>query len=155
MPRLTSGNYLFLDDGRIAVIDFGCVKEYTEAEMTPIMGALRANFLGDKDMVREAIIGLGMTPNEELFEKYFYPFTQTFAIPHQVEIFDFKQNPGFVDRYVKALTDVAKAGSVFKDFSSATVHIDRSFHGLYRIFDRLGAEIGFRHPCFPVREVSA
>ena len=37
MPTPHPGNYIFSDDGTVAVIDFGCVKEITEDFYTEVI----------------------------------------------------------------------------------------------------------------------
>jgi predicted unusual protein kinase regulating ubiquinone biosynthesis (AarF/ABC1/UbiB family) len=48
------GNYLFLDDGRLALLDFGCVPRYDEAEWE-LLSEMDAAFYRDHDALRAAL----------------------------------------------------------------------------------------------------
>jgi predicted unusual protein kinase regulating ubiquinone biosynthesis (AarF/ABC1/UbiB family) len=53
------GNYLFQSDGRIVVLDYGCVRVYDRATvdaLTSLAGAVRAN---DDDRIGDALLSLG------------------------------------------------------------------------------------------------
>jgi aarF domain-containing kinase len=48
------GNYLFLDDGRLALLDFGCVPRYDEHEWA-LLSEMDAAFYRDRDALRAAL----------------------------------------------------------------------------------------------------
>jgi predicted unusual protein kinase regulating ubiquinone biosynthesis (AarF/ABC1/UbiB family) len=52
---LHPGNFLFMPDGRLGLIDFGCVRRYTPDEVDYLTEAERAAFIS-RDAVREAVI---------------------------------------------------------------------------------------------------
>jgi predicted unusual protein kinase regulating ubiquinone biosynthesis (AarF/ABC1/UbiB family) len=144
------GNYLFLKDGRVALIDYGCVKFYSKDAMDRISQAIRANVQGDKEAMYQGLGLLGldmkMEASREYFEKYLFPFLQVFRKPHDYQIFDFKEHRSFIRDLISKGAQVFSAGHMLIDFTPETIHIDRTYHGIYRIFDMLGAEVRFRHP---------
>lgn len=52
---LHPGNFLFMPDGRLGLIDFGCVRRYSPEEVNYLTEAERAAFIS-RDAVREAVI---------------------------------------------------------------------------------------------------
>lgn len=152
------GNYLFLADGRVAVIDFGCVKVYSDEEMKRIKRSIHAMIRGDKEEIYEGMCDLGLDPSDETtreaFDRYLYPFTEVLRRPHDYEVFDFKQHPIFVKDYTEALAGAIHAGQNLTHFSTETIHIDRTYHGIFRMFERLGAELRFRHPLYQEEETA-
>ena len=53
------GNYLFHDDGTVTFIDFGCVKELTEASVDTIRGYRHAVMSGDEDAIIDSLLAMG------------------------------------------------------------------------------------------------
>jgi hypothetical protein len=60
------GNYLFRSDGRLGLLDFGCVRPYTDQEWECNRLADLAIRGGDDDMVRTIRANLGLAADEEL-----------------------------------------------------------------------------------------
>jgi hypothetical protein len=54
-PDLHPGNFIFMPDGRLGLIDFGCVRRYTAEEVEYLTEAERAGFLS-REAIREAVI---------------------------------------------------------------------------------------------------
>ena len=51
------GNSLFLDEGRVAFIDFGFFKHMSDAEVSQLIASTRATYEGDADALFEVITG--------------------------------------------------------------------------------------------------
>lgn len=49
------GNYLFLDDGRLGIIDFGCVRPYTDDEFA-LLSDVDRSYRSDRQSVREILV---------------------------------------------------------------------------------------------------
>ncbi len=59
------GNFFFMTDGQLGLIDFGCCYQYSEADVDYLNEEERAMY-GDRDMVRRALIrGTDMTPKQQ------------------------------------------------------------------------------------------
>ena len=60
------GNYYFMSDGRLGLIDFGCCRHYTDDELTYMDGCERA-FYTSPEAVREAMINaMDLSAGEEV-----------------------------------------------------------------------------------------
>ncbi|MEX2246911.1 MAG: AarF/ABC1/UbiB kinase family protein [Dehalococcoidia bacterium] len=68
------GNYLLLNDGGVAFVDYGCVAEFSDGSIAGFKGVLRALFAGEREGWREAVVGMGILradapfSTEELYE---------------------------------------------------------------------------------------
>lgn len=62
------GNYLFLGDGRIAFIDFGCTKSFSKELVRSTYESSRTILVGDAAGNRQAWIDLGYVPDPEKFD---------------------------------------------------------------------------------------
>ncbi len=64
------GNYRVLADGRLGMLDHGCVKIFDEAFLRSFVGLVRARMYGDEPATRAAFLALGLfeegAPAEEL-----------------------------------------------------------------------------------------
>jgi predicted unusual protein kinase regulating ubiquinone biosynthesis (AarF/ABC1/UbiB family) len=77
-----AGNYLLLDDGRVAFLDFGCIAEFDENVMDGINRLITGVLTDDIALWREAMEQIGYVPaeanlsTEELWEqlKVYYTF---------------------------------------------------------------------------------
>src|SRR5207302_8064701 len=58
------GNSLFLDDGRVAFIDFGFFKTLPDQEVSQLIASTRATYEGDAQGLFDVIAGLGALPAE-------------------------------------------------------------------------------------------
>ena len=54
------GNYLLLDDGGVAFVDYGCVAEFSEEMIAAFKRIIRSFFDGDRAEWREALMGAGI-----------------------------------------------------------------------------------------------
>lgn len=73
------GNYLFDDQGRVAFLDFGCVKHFPPEMAKNWQLLVQAHLAGDKSLFRRRAVGLGFFPegsdlSEELVYDYFAYF---------------------------------------------------------------------------------
>ncbi len=54
------GNYILLDDGGVAFVDYGCVAEFTDAAIAGFVRVLRALLSGDLEEWRRGIVDMGI-----------------------------------------------------------------------------------------------
>lgn len=59
------GNFLFLADGRVAFLDFGCVKRFDPKTKATIANLFRATLAGDAAEVRRLVLTTGAIPRPE------------------------------------------------------------------------------------------
>ncbi|MDQ6605303.1 MAG: AarF/UbiB family protein, partial [Actinomycetota bacterium] len=74
------GNSLFLDDGRVAFIDFGFFKRLSDAEIKQLYASTRATYDGDAGKLFEVIAGLGaLPPDSKLAEPFLDSYQAIFG----------------------------------------------------------------------------
>ena len=56
------GNSLFLDDGRVAFVDFGFFKHLGDADIGQLLGSTRATYAGDAGALLDVVARLGALP---------------------------------------------------------------------------------------------
>jgi predicted unusual protein kinase regulating ubiquinone biosynthesis (AarF/ABC1/UbiB family) len=60
------GNYLFMPDGRLGLLDFGCCHRYTAEELEYLRATARACFAGSPEAVRAAVArAADLTPRQQ------------------------------------------------------------------------------------------
>lgn len=77
-----AGNYMLLDDGTVAFLDFGCIAEFDQELLDQVNALIGGVLEGDKDQWRKAMEDIGYVPanvdltTEELWEqlRVFYSF---------------------------------------------------------------------------------
>jgi predicted unusual protein kinase regulating ubiquinone biosynthesis (AarF/ABC1/UbiB family) len=66
------GNSLFLDDGRVAFIDFGFFKHFTDADVSQLLASTRATYNGDAQALLDVVSGLGALPPDPALAQPFF-----------------------------------------------------------------------------------
>ncbi|MDP5170588.1 MAG: AarF/UbiB family protein, partial [Bacteroidia bacterium] len=147
------GNFLFQEDGTVAVLDFGCVKEISEEfyqtyfqllnpkvledDASLLAGAKAAQILLDSD-----------TPEQKaLFLEIFKEALAMICQPFHAETFDFGDEAFFgriyeygerMGKNKQLRTSITPRGD--KD----GIYVNRTYFGLFSILNQLGAEIETR-----------
>ncbi len=140
------GNYLFRDNGTLALIDFGCVKKLGKHFRQKLPPLLYAFYIDDLDEIVNAYSELGMRLAPEFaseYEKVLRPFGEWLSRPIQEPYFDFKQNSDYTSSglpVLKGLSENPFLESVEEDF----IFFDRTLYGLFKIFERLEAKVYMR-----------
>jgi predicted unusual protein kinase regulating ubiquinone biosynthesis (AarF/ABC1/UbiB family) len=84
------GNSLFLDDGRVAFLDFGFFKRLPDAEVTQLIASTRATYENDAQALFEVIAGLGaLPPDPALAEPFLESYQSIFGwllVDHPVTV---------------------------------------------------------------------
>ena len=144
------GNFLFREDGQVAVVDFGCVKSYTEdlagTLRTIMTAAIRADHAAALEMYQK--LGLRDTREESLqhlYESLLLPIDEWVARPFRVPVFDFHANRGYCVEGADLLRESTQHKSL-EAITTETIYMDRNFHGLYRILEQLEARVSFANP---------
>jgi aarF domain-containing kinase len=73
-----AGNYLFLDDGRLGLLDFGCVQYYGSEEREILAVSERAIAGDEAAFVRVSELACGVRPGEPGSDHYFRLIRQSF-----------------------------------------------------------------------------
>ena len=155
------GNYLFTDDGILGLLDFGCVRYFSQEFVTLLPELLRAYMDHNADTVIGTYEKLGMvaemSPNElqAFFNSTLQPFGDWLTKPFKVEAFDFgdRDSPYTSEgwKLMGQITDIKKINSMAKSLKTTNklanefIFFNRTFFGLYQIFERMGATVRMQH----------
>ncbi|SHE73723.1 Phosphotransferase enzyme family protein [Fodinibius roseus] len=142
------GNFFFRDDGRLGVIDFGCVKKFDEEFTQNYMQLLPMHLEGDEEAIRDLYTRLDIikaNPDNPEKEEEFFQFCKnygnTFARPYMKDNFDFG-NPSFkrrINHYARKMPIMNEPRGDKNFIYSTKVHM-----GLYSILMKLQARIDTR-----------
>jgi predicted unusual protein kinase regulating ubiquinone biosynthesis (AarF/ABC1/UbiB family)/ribosomal protein L7/L12 len=83
------GNYLFLPDGRVAIVDFGCARELAPGFVERLAALTRALIADDRDRIRAALSDLGLDDGASsdrdaltwLLRAFYRPLANDDAVP--------------------------------------------------------------------------
>ena len=142
------GNFFFRNDGRLGVIDFGCVKKFDEEFTQNYMQLLPMHLNGNEDAIRDLYTRLEIikqNPDNPRKEEEFFQFCKnygnTFARPYMEDEFDFG-DPSFkrrINHYAKKMPIMNEPRGDKNFLYSTKVHM-----GLYSILMKLQATIDTR-----------
>jgi predicted unusual protein kinase regulating ubiquinone biosynthesis (AarF/ABC1/UbiB family) len=141
------GNFLITAEGKLGVIDFGCIKEMPDDFYYPFFSLTASNLLDNKEETIEAFRELGMIhANDTKAQIEFYytvykQMIQLFAKPYTDDQFDFGQTAFFEDLYkfgekIARMPEFKQARGV-KHF----IYVNRTNFGLYNILHELKAVV--------------
>ncbi len=141
------GNFMITPEGKLGIIDFGCIKEMPEDFYYPFFALTSTNLLDDKEETLKAFRQLEMIlPNDsaQQVEFYYNNYRQMiglFAKPYLNDTFDFSKPEFFEDLY-KFGEQIAKMPE-FKQARGVKhfIYVNRTNFGLYNILHDLKAEV--------------
>jgi predicted unusual protein kinase regulating ubiquinone biosynthesis (AarF/ABC1/UbiB family) len=139
------GNFLFTPDGRLGVIDFGCVKTFPSSFFQSYLELLPTHLERDEAKILDLYRRLGVIlgdPATDPLEKQYLDFSTTygyaFVEPYRVDVFDFG-DPGYQERLRQYTRNVPFSNEPRGDkhfIYSTRVHL-----GLYHLLMKLGARV--------------
>ena len=141
------GNFLITDDGKLGVIDFGCIKEMPDDFYYPFFALTSTDMLKDKTKTIEAFRKLEMIkpdddPSQvEFYYKIYKEMISLFAEPYMSDSFDFSRKAYFDNLYefgerIARMPEFKQARGV-KHF----IYVNRTNFGLYNILHELGSKV--------------
>ncbi len=144
------GNYLFLDSGEVALLDFGCVKYLSDSFPTDIASLINAILREDQQSVFTSYKALDLFSEELSYDDYkeslypvLSPMQEWIASPYQSKIFDFSKltspitiEPNKHQQAVKYLHGLQRDQMYF----------DRSYFGIYQLLKKMGAVVSTDNP---------
>ncbi len=141
------GNFLITPDEKLAVIDFGCIKEIPDDFYQPFFSLLKPEVLNDKEKTVAQFRKLEMiqendTPSQVDF--YYDAYKQMiglFALPYTSKEFDFSK-----PEFFKQLYDWGEKITKMPEFKQPRgvkhfIYINRTNFGLYTLLNELGATV--------------
>ena len=143
------GNFLFTYDGKLGIIDFGCVKLFPNEFFTNYLKLLPCHLGDDEEAIRELYTKLEViNPNAKVQSKEdeYYNFARNYGImfskPYRYDFFDFS-NPDF-DNEIRHFTKEAPLSNEIRG-SKHFLYTSRVHTGLYSILIKLGAVISTKN----------
>jgi predicted unusual protein kinase regulating ubiquinone biosynthesis (AarF/ABC1/UbiB family) len=141
------GNFLITPDGRLGIIDFGCIKEMPEDFYYPFFSLTSTNLLDNKEETIKAFRKLEMIlPNDnpqqiEFYYRTYHQMISLFAKPYMSTKFDFSETAFFDELYgfgeqISRMPEFKQARGV-KHF----IYVNRTNFGLYNILHELKAQV--------------
>jgi predicted unusual protein kinase regulating ubiquinone biosynthesis (AarF/ABC1/UbiB family) len=141
------GNFLITPEGKLAVIDFGCIKDIPDDFYYPFFSLTRPGFLQDKNQTLKSFRALEMilpndTPQQiEFYREAYTEMIGLFAQPYLTDTFDFS-NPEFISNIYNYGEKISKMPE-FKQARGVKhfIYINRTNFGLYNILYELQATV--------------
>lgn len=138
------GNFLFMPDGRLGILDFGCVKVSPPEFFNNYIRLFDVHMMDDIDHIRRVYTALEMVdPNnqkddDDQFVAFARAFGNLFLSPYRDEVFDF----GVADFSTK-VAQYGREATAFTEprGSRHFIFVTRLHVGLYRILMQLGAHV--------------
>jgi predicted unusual protein kinase regulating ubiquinone biosynthesis (AarF/ABC1/UbiB family) len=144
------GNFIVTPEGKLGVIDFGCVKEMSDDFYKKYFRLLNPALLENKKELEEAFFDLRFIYDDDtkqerdFFIKTFSHLVELLGRPFRTNIFDFSDKAYFAEIYtfgeelskMKELRESKKARGV-KD----ALYINRTYFGLYSILHDMQAKV--------------
>lgn len=141
------GNFMITLEGKLGVIDFGCIKEMPEDFYYPFFSLTSTNLLDNKEETIKAFRQLDMIHKDDTPAQIEFYYTQykdmisLFAQPYITDTFDFSQTAFFDQLYgfgerISKMPEFKQARGV-KHF----IYVNRTNFGLYNILHELKAKV--------------
>jgi predicted unusual protein kinase regulating ubiquinone biosynthesis (AarF/ABC1/UbiB family) len=139
------GNFLFTPDGKLGILDFGCIKTSPADFFNNYIRLFDVHMENDLKGMREVYQNLEMidrNPKDPVFEEKFYLFCQSFGnhflSPYKSDVFDFGDKS-----FEQIITNFAKEAVQFTEprGSKHFIYVSRLHIGLYTMLMKIGARI--------------
>jgi predicted unusual protein kinase regulating ubiquinone biosynthesis (AarF/ABC1/UbiB family) len=141
------GNFLITPDEKLAVIDFGCIKELPDDFYEPFFALIVPGLMDDKEATIKAFRQLEMIqPNDdkkqiEFYYKAYKEMISLFALPYTSKVFDFSK-PEFFEQLYAWGEKIARMPE-FKQPRGVKhfIYVNRTNFGLYTLLNELNATV--------------
>ncbi len=151
------GNFLFTDEGKLGVIDFGCVKKFPKDFFADYLQLLPTHLREDEDEIRalfEKIEVLKPNSKDDDIEQEYFEFAKNygmvFAKPYKEEVFDFG-DPEY-DKMIRHFTKEAPLSNEPRG-NRHFIYTTKVHVGLYNILIKLKAQLDTSNSKQILREV--
>lgn len=144
------GNFLVTENGKVGVIDFGCVKQVPKDVFDAYKNFFNYTFDTDEKLMYKTFVDLEFTlPNDtEQEKKYFFEIFKEIATlvstPVRSKVFDFS-NDVFINELgefgKKFTTDKELKKSNYARGSKHLIYMNKTTFGLFFILNQIGAKV--------------
>ena len=141
------GNYIFMDEGRLGIIDFGCVKKVDDRLASLNKRAIEFHEKKDISQLKELYDEMGIyyrkSFEDEKFMAFITRWMEWLTRPMRQEYFDFGNSEG----YFKERLELSKEFYHHVDhFKGDFIYFGRAEFGLYSLLQMMGARVSLQ--CF-------
>ncbi len=144
------GNFIFLTNGNVGIIDYGCVKiipdDFYEPYFKLVLTDLEKNKSEAERLFRQVnlITDKDTDKEKELFTKMFKELISIVSIPFKNDEFDFGDKD-----YLKSMFELGHKYAKNKEVRKANsarglkhaIYMNRTHFGLYSILNKIGAKV--------------
>ena len=141
------GNFLFRDDGRLGILDYGCVKEFPSDFLDTCIRMLAAHVEDNEAAIRACYIEAGiLDPTRRQAQAGLFDFLRDFGRfvlkPYSSDDFDFG-DPAFRSE----LNEYIRASLQWRDIRASPhfIFVNRLLFGLYAMLMQLKPRVVTRH----------
>jgi predicted unusual protein kinase regulating ubiquinone biosynthesis (AarF/ABC1/UbiB family) len=149
------GNFIIQTDGRLGIIDFGCVKEIPEDFYEGYFSLIKKDLLINEDELNAIFYGLEFISDKDTevekayFKGVFKEMISLLGKPFHVDSFDFADDGYFEKIY--QLGDRISNEKMFRNSRQARgsrhgLYINRTYFGLYNLLNQLQAKVDTTKP---------
>lgn len=136
------GNYIFMDDGRLGLIDFGCVKWLERPFVEVFKTSLHNDFEKHPEKLKAFYQGTGIHFHHDFshqeFEAFILRWVEWILRPEREEWFEFYEG----SEYFREGQSLIKEFYRHIDFFDGKfIYFGRSFYGLRRLLQRIGVRV--------------
>ncbi len=129
------GNFLFRDDGRLGLIDFGCVKKLSPDFID------KGNFNNAEELFRLSGIKCKKSETDRESYKFFTSWIEYITRPVRSEYFDFAENTDYFNEMKIYIPEIY---NYIESYHGGFMYFGRTMYGLYRLLHRLGARVSLK-----------
>lgn len=137
-----TGNFIFMPDGRLGLIDFGCIKTLNPQFLQNLKKLEHATESCDIKTIKEMYRAIGFQYNKKSegreFEAFIMKWITWIIRPISTESFDFSENQDF---FAEGLKLVPEFYRYIDKFDGSFLYFGRAEYGLYRILHRMKAKV--------------
>ncbi len=138
------GNFLFLKEGKLGVLDFGCIKSVSSEFPANILSLIQSHINHDIASVLRlyrqfGIIGDAMTDTPAHIDSKLAGFRAWLTEPYRHERFDFGAHPDYMKQRLEA--NFRTAGDVLINTTPDFVMFDRTYMGLMNTLSRMRSRV--------------
>jgi predicted unusual protein kinase regulating ubiquinone biosynthesis (AarF/ABC1/UbiB family) len=136
------GNYLFMENGELGVLDFGCIKRLDEKLLSSIASIYHNNNFNDIEKLEEICRGMGIIYKESSgnsrIGEFIREWIEWITRPRRREWFDFSRE---TDYFNEGLGKLREFYSYIKYFDGSFTYFGRTEYGLFRLLQSMGARV--------------